>query len=82
MTFLKVRQSFEKTRNGVNAAQLDFTYVVQERNYEGGKGGLIEFNRICREYFYAPFPDRSTLIGCLANLLKLEADFVGYNERR
>ena len=74
----EMRRSFENARKILKAASLDFTHVVQVRNYVGNKKDLDEFNRIYRDYFSAPFPARTTLIGCLSDLLKFEVDFVAY----
>ena len=76
----EMRRSFENARKILKAAGLDFRDVVQVRNYVGAKENLADFNRIYRDYFSAPFPARTTLIGCLSDLLKFEVDFVAYVE--
>lgn len=68
------RRSFENVRKILAAAGLDFSDVVQVRNYVAKQEDLAEFNQIYREYFSAPFPARTTLIGCLGELLKFEVD--------
>ena len=68
------RRSFENVRKILVAAGLDFSDVVQVRNYVAKREDLAEFNQIYREYFSAPFPARTTLIGCLGELLKFEVD--------
>lgn len=68
------RRSFENVRKILVAAGLDFSDVVQVRNYVAKQEDLAEFNQIYREYFSAPFPARTTLIGCLGELLKFEVD--------
>ncbi len=70
------RRSFENLRKILNAACLDFDDVVQVRNYVGDQADLPRFNEIYREYFTAPYPARTTLIGCLGTLLKFEVDAV------
>lgn len=70
------RRSFENLRKILNAAGLDFDDVVQVRNYVGNQLDLPRFNEIYREYFTAPYPVRTTLIGCLGTLLKFEVDAV------
>ena len=72
----EMRRSFENARKILLAAGLDFTDVVQVRNYVGRKEDLAEFNRIYRDYFSEPFPARTTLIGCLSDILKFEVDLV------
>jgi 2-iminobutanoate/2-iminopropanoate deaminase len=74
----EMRRSFENARKILKAAGLDFSDVVQVRNYVGKKEDLAEFNRIYRDYFEAPFPARTTLIGCLSDILKFEVDLVAY----
>lgn len=74
----EMRRSFENARRILKAAGSDFNQVVQVRNYVARKEDLIEFNRIYRDYFEAPFPARTTLIGCLSDILKFEVDLVAY----
>jgi 2-iminobutanoate/2-iminopropanoate deaminase len=74
----EMRRSFENARKILLAAGLDFKDVIQVRNYVGRKEDLADFNRIYREYFFEPFPARTTLIGCLSDLLKFEVDLVAY----
>lgn len=72
----EMRRSFENARKILQAAGLDFKDVIQVRNYVAKKEDLAEFNRIYREYFEAPFPARTTLIGCLSDILKFEVDLI------
>ena len=76
----EMRRSFENARNILNAAGLDFHQVVQVRNYVGRKEDLAAFNQIYQDYFAAPFPARTTLIGCLSDILKFEVDMVAYGK--
>ncbi len=70
------RRSFENLGRILRAAGLGFEDVVQVRNYVGRQEDLPAFNRIYKEFFSAPFPARTTLIGCLGDLLKFEVDAV------
>lgn len=74
----EMRRSFENARKILKAADLDFSNVVQVRNYLGNQKNINEFNRIYKEYFNSPYPARTTLIGCLGTLLKFEVDLVAY----
>jgi 2-iminobutanoate/2-iminopropanoate deaminase len=74
----EMRRSFENARKILKAAGTDFKKVVQVRNYVAKKEDLAEFNRIYLDYFEAPFPARTTLIGCLSDILKFEVDLVAY----
>jgi 2-iminobutanoate/2-iminopropanoate deaminase len=76
----EVRRSFENAKKILAAAGMDFSHVVQVRNYVANQNDLAEFNAIYKEYFQAPFPARTTLIGCLGTLLKFEVDLVAYEE--
>ena len=76
----EMRRSFNNAGKILKAAGIDFSHVVQVRNYVGKKDDLAEFNRIYRDYFSVPFPARTTLIGCLSDLLKFEVDIVAYIE--
>jgi len=72
------RRSFENVRAILQAAELSFKDVVQVRNYVGTQEDLAKFNQIYREYFSPPFPARTTIMGCLGDLLKFEVDVVAY----
>lgn len=75
------RRSFENVRKILHAARLDFSDVVQVRNYVGKQEHLTEFNQIYKEYFSEPYPARTTLIGCLGDLLKFEVDVIALTEK-
>lgn len=70
------RRSFENLKAILEAAGLGFKDVVQVRNYVGRQEYLSEFNTIYREFFSEPYPARTTLIGCLGDLLKFEVDAI------
>lgn len=70
------RRSFDNLGKILKGAGLTFDDVVQVRNYVGKQEYLAEFNAIYRDYFDAPYPARTTLIGCLGTLLKFEVDII------
>jgi 2-iminobutanoate/2-iminopropanoate deaminase len=72
------RRSFENLKVILEAAGLSFKDVVQVRNYVGKQEYLAEFNMIYKEFFSEPYPARTTLIGCLGELLKFEVDAVAF----
>ncbi len=74
----EMRRSFENARKILEAAGLTFVDVVQVRNYVAREEDLARFNEIYIEYFSKPFPARTTLIGCLGDLLKFEVDMIAY----
>jgi len=76
----EMRRSFENARTILAAAGLDFSDVVQVRNYVGKKEYLPQFNEIYKEYFTAPYPARTTIMDCLSDVLKYELDLVAYVE--
>lgn len=74
----EARRTYQNVQKVLNAAGLDFSRVVQVRCYLSDKTDWDEHNRIYREFFHEPFPARTTLIGCLGNLVKCEVDVVAY----
>ena len=70
------RRSFQNLKTILEAAGLGFKDVVQVRNYVGKQEYLASFNAIYKEFFTAPYPARTTLIGCLGDLLKFEVDAI------
>ena len=74
----EARRTYRNVEKVLNAAGLDFSRVVQVRCYLSNKADWDEHNRIYREFFTKPFPARTTLIGCLGDLVKYEVDVVAY----
>lgn len=70
------RRSFDNLKRIVEGAGLTLEDVVQVRNYVGSQEDLPAFNAIYKTYFSAPFPARTTLIGCLGTLLKFEVEAI------
>ena len=70
------RRSFQNLKAILDASGLGFKDVVQVRNYVGRQEYLAAFNNIYKEFFSEPYPARTTLIGCLGDLLKFEVDAV------
>jgi 2-iminobutanoate/2-iminopropanoate deaminase len=58
----------------LEAAGLSLEDVVQVRAYVANQSDLAQYNQLYRQYFKDPFPARSTLIGCLGDVLKFEID--------
>ncbi len=75
------RRSFDNVRDILEAAGLTFKDVVQVRNYVNSQADLPLFNEIYREYFTEPYPARTTIMGCLGDLLKFEVDVVAYSKK-
>ncbi len=74
----EARRTYENIRRVLSAAGLDFSRVVQVRVYLSHQEDWDAHNRIYREYFSEPYPARTTLIGCLGELVKYEVDLIAY----
>jgi len=74
----EARRTYANIGRTLKAAGLDFSHVVQVRCYLANQGDWDTHNRIYREFFSEPFPARTTLIGCLGNLVKYEVDCIAY----
>ncbi|HEY6228015.1 MAG TPA: RidA family protein [Verrucomicrobiae bacterium] len=74
----EARRTYTNIGRVLNAAGLDFSRVVQVRCYLANQNDWEAHNRIYREFFSEPFPARTTLIGCLGNMVKYEVDCVAY----
>ena len=72
------RRTFQNIKRILNAAGADFKDVIQVRNYVGKGEYLSEFNRIYKDYFNEPYPARTTIVDCLGDRLKFEAEVVAY----
>ena len=74
----EARRTYENLRSVLRAAGLDFNRVVQVRCYLQRQEDWDAHNRIYREHFSEPFPARTTLVGCLGDLVKYEVDCIAY----
>lgn len=72
----EMRRTMKHIETILAAAGLTLRDVVQVRAYVDQKSDLPEYNKLYREYFTEPFPARTTLIGCLAGVIKVEIDVV------
>jgi 2-iminobutanoate/2-iminopropanoate deaminase len=74
----EARRTFQNIARALQAAGLTFSHVVQARCYLANQNDWDAHNRIYREFFTAPFPARTTLIGCVGNLIKYEVEIIAY----
>ena len=78
----EARRTYQNIARILATGGLTFANVVQVRCYLSNKDDWETHNRIYREFFSEPFPARTTLIGCLGDLVKYEVDLVAYNPDR
>ena len=69
-------RTMENLTRVLAAAGATLEDVVQVRSYVGRQEDLAEYNQLYREWFKAPYPARTTLVGCLGTLLRFEMDVV------
>src|SRR3954471_13807911 len=74
----EARRTYTNIGRVLAAAGLDFTRVVQVRCYLQDQRDWDAHHRIYREFFSPPYPARTTLVGCLGDLVKYEVDLVAY----
>jgi 2-iminobutanoate/2-iminopropanoate deaminase len=74
----EARRTYQNLARVLAAAGLDFSRVVQVRCYLARQEDWDAHNRIYREFFSPPYPARTTLVGCLGDLVKYEVDLVAY----
>src|SRR5882757_5703910 len=74
----EARRTYRNVARILSAACLDFTRVVQVRCYLARQEDWDAHNRIYKEFFKEPFPARTTLVGCLGDLVKYEVDVIAY----
>ena len=63
------RRSVENLRGLLEAAGSDLSHVVQVRSYVRDAENVPLYNQLYREYFAKPYPSRTTLTGCLGEIL-------------
>lgn len=74
----EARRTYRNVENVLTAAGLGFADVVQVRCYLQNKQDWDAHNRIYREFFSEPYPARTTLVGCLGDVVKYEVDLIAY----
>ena len=74
----EARRTYDNIRRVLAASNLTLADVVQVRCYLQRQDDWDAHNRIYREYFTAPFPARTTLVGCLGDLVKYEVEVIAY----
>lgn len=75
----EARRTYQNIRRVLAAAGLTFARVVQVRCYLAHQADWDMHNQIYREFFSEPYPARTTLIGCLGDLVKYEVDLIAYD---
>ncbi len=74
----EVRRSIANLEAILKAGGLSLDHVINIKAYVANEADLAEYNAIYREYFTAPAPTRSTIVGVLGTKLKFELDCVAY----
>jgi 2-iminobutanoate/2-iminopropanoate deaminase len=74
----EVRRSIENVRAILEAGGLSLDHVINVKAYVADEADLAHYNRIYPDYFAAPPPTRSTIVGVLGTKLKFELDCVAY----
>jgi 2-iminobutanoate/2-iminopropanoate deaminase len=77
----EVRRSIANLEAILRAGGLTLDHVINVKSYVADEADLGAYNAIYREYFAAPPPTRSTIVGVLGTKLKFELDCVAYLPR-
>ena len=70
------RRSLANLAKVLEAAGSDFDHVIQTRNCVRDAADLPRFNELYREFFFEPFPARTTITNCLPPPLRYEIEVV------
>ena len=70
------RRSMENLKKVVEDSGSDMKHVVQTRNYIRDPENVVRFNELYREYFFPPYPARTTITHCLPPALHFEIEAV------
>ena len=76
----EVHRSIANLEAILRAGGLSLDHVINVKSYVANEADLAEYNAIYREYFAAPPPTRSTIVGVLGTKLKFELDCVAYTK--
>jgi 2-iminobutanoate/2-iminopropanoate deaminase len=72
----EMRRSLANLRTVLAVTGMTLSHVVQVRSYLAHAEDLDVYNRIYQEFFTRPFPARTTLVGCLGDVVKFEIDAI------
>ena len=72
----EMRRSLSNLEQILESAGLTLANVVQVRSYVDDVRNLETYNRVYREYFTGLMPARTTLSGCLGDVVSFEIDVV------
>ena len=74
----EMRRSIANLKAILEAGELSLDHVINVKSYVSDEADLALYNKIYPEYFSAPMPTRSTIVGVLGTKLKFELDCVAY----
>lgn len=74
----EMRRSIANLKAILEAGGLSLDHVINVKSYVSDEANLALYNRIYPEYFRAPMPTRSTIVGVLGTKLKFELDCVAF----
>lgn len=74
----ELRRSIVNLEAVLKVAGLSLDHVINVKSYIADEADLAVYNSIYREYFPAPAPTRSTIVGVLGTKLKFELDCVAF----
>jgi 2-iminobutanoate/2-iminopropanoate deaminase len=77
----EMRRSIANLKAILVAGGLGLDHVINVKSYVSDEADLALYNKIYPEYFAAPMPTRSTIVGVLGTKLKFELDCVAYVPR-
>lgn len=76
----EMRRSFANVAKVLAGAGLTLAHVAKVSAYVGRQEDLAEYNEIYRTIFNSPFPARTTIVGCLGDVVKFEVDVIAVAE--
>lgn len=74
----EMRRSLDNLKAILEAGGLSLDHVINVKVYVADEADLALYNRVYPEYFTAPLPTRSTIVGVLGTKLKFELDCVAF----
>jgi len=74
----EMRRSILNLKVILETGGLSLDHVINVKSYVANEADLAAYNAIYPEYFAAPAPTRSTIVGVLGTKLKFELDCVAY----
>ncbi len=74
----QIDRSINNVNNILNSINLSLDNVINVKAYLAYEEDIKIYNKIYKNFFFAPYPSRTTIVNALPSFLKFEIDCIAY----